>query len=230
MVRIQVFAYNFDHYTQTFKIHTCFPAWWFQRFHSKLPVTSIDLWPPLVKNGSSAQWSIIWSTHKPEIWYPSNFNTLLDILCLQGLHSPASYFRGFFFLIWGNNIPSMSFLPSDSVFTRFSVWPLVVINDVWPPPKLMGFLSLCSIWGIYMPSMRLTKASLLERSCFQGWHLTSDDPIWPSTSTRINTDLSLPMGVSTSQVWDHYSQFLRYHVYEQFAMKRHLRRFSDRLW
>ena len=78
-----------------------------------------------------------------------------------------------------------SFPSWDIVFTRFfTIWPLLTTNDLWPPPKTIGFLD--SMWYTYIPNMRSVQASLLEISCLQGFHnLTPVDPNdhWPPPKT-----------------------------------------------
>ena len=77
----------------------------------------------------------------------------------------------------------------DIVFTRFShVWPLLTPNDLWPPPKTIGFLF--SMWHSYILNMRSVRASLLEISCLQGfynvftiWPLLTSNDLWPPPKT-----------------------------------------------
>ena len=76
------------------------------------------------------------------------------------------------------------------VYKVFTIWPLLTPNDLWPPPKTIGFLY--SMWYTYIPNMRSVQASLLEISCLQGLHnLTPVDPKWPLTSTKNNRLLVL---------------------------------------
>ena len=76
------------------------------------------------------------------------------------------------------------------VYKVFTIWPLLTPNDLWPPPKTIGFLYL--MWYTYILNMRSVQASLLEISCLQGFHnLTLVDPKWPLTSIKNNRLLVL---------------------------------------
>ena len=74
------------------------------------------------------------------------------------------------------------------VYKVFTIWPLLTPNDLWPPPKTIGFLYL--MWYIYIPNMRSIQASLLEISCLQGfynvftiWPLLTPNDLWPLPKT-----------------------------------------------
>ena len=76
------------------------------------------------------------------------------------------------------------------IYKVYTVWPLLTPNDLWPPPKTIGFFY--SMWHTYIPNMRSVQASWLEISCLQGFHnLTPVDPKWPLTSTKNNRLLVL---------------------------------------
>ena len=74
------------------------------------------------------------------------------------------------------------------VYKVFTIWPLLTPNDLWPPPKTIGFLY--SMWYTYIPNMRSVQASLLEISCLQGfynvftiWPLLTPNDLWPPPKT-----------------------------------------------
>ena len=83
------------------------------------------------------------------------------------------------------------------VYKVFTIWPLLTPNDLWPPPKSIGFLY--SMWYTYILNMRSVQASLLEISCLQGFNnltlLTSND-FWPPPKT---------IGCFYSMCRDHFS-------------------------
>ena len=115
-----------------------------------------------------------------------------------------------------------SFPSWDIVFTRllqcFTIWPLLTPNDLWPPPKTIGFLY--SMWHSYIPNMRSVQASHVEISCLQGFHnLTPVDPKWPLTSTKNNRLLVLNV-VHLHTTYEICPSFpcLRYRVYKVFTI------------
>ena len=134
--------------------------------------------------------------------------SMLEISCLQGFHNltpvdpkwPLTCTKNNRLLVL--NVVHLhttyeicpSFHAWDIMFTRllqcFTIWPLLTPNDLWPPPKTIGFLY--SMWYTYIPNMRSVQASHVEISCLQGFHnLTPVDLKWPLTSTKNNRLLVL---------------------------------------
>ena len=99
------------------------------------------------------------------------FELLHRVLLLNVVHLHTKYeiCRGF---------PSW-----DNVFTKFSqsdsCWPP---NDLWPPPKTIGFLY--SMWYTYIPHMRYVEASLLEILCLQAGHHNTHTHTYTHIHTR----------------------------------------------
>ena len=76
------------------------------------------------------------------------------------------------------------------VYKVFTIWSLLTLNDIWPPPKTIGFLY--SIGYTYIPNVRSVQASLLEILCLQGFNnLIPVDPKWPLISIKNNRLLVL---------------------------------------
>ena len=86
---------------------------------------------------------------------------------------PALKTLGTIYLIWAIYIASMSSLTSillevlclQEIPKVFSIWPLVTLNDLWPPPKTIGIIYL--LWVVHMVSMTSLTFILLEISCLQ---------------------------------------------------------------
>ena len=74
-----------------------------------------------------------------------------------------------------------SFPSGDIVYKVFTIWPLLTPNDLWPPPKRIGFLY--SMWYTYILNMRSVQASLLEISCLKGFHNLTPNDLWPLPKT-----------------------------------------------
>ena len=106
--------------------------------------------------------------------------SLVEISCLQGFHNltpndlwPPPKTIGFLYSMWHSYIPNMRSVRASLLeisclqgfYNVFTIWPLLTSNDLWPPPKTIGFLY--SMWYTYKPNMRSVRASLLEISCFQ---------------------------------------------------------------
>ena len=170
------------------------------------------------------------------MWYTYILNmrfvqaSLLEISCLKGFHNltpvdpkwPLTSTKNNRLLVL--NVVHLhikyeicpSFPSWDIVFTRFSQFDPLTPNDLWPPPKTMGFLY--PMWYTYIPNMRSVQDSLHVITCLQGFHnLTPVDPKWHLTSTKTNRLLVLNSGTPTYQIWDLSKfPFLRYHVYKVF--------------
>ena len=113
---------------------------------------------------------------------------------------PPPKIIGFFLSTWRIHIPNMksvghSYLEISrlqAIFGVFAVLPLVTSNDLWPPPKTIGFF--LSTWQIHIPNMKSVSHSYLEISWLQSFRfLTSGDLRWPLTSTKNNRVLPLNM-------------------------------------
>ena len=125
--------------------------------------------------------------------------------------------------LWYTYIPNMRSVKSSLLeisclrgLSQFDpCWPP---NDLWPPPKTIGFLY--SMWYTCILHMRSVQYSLLEISCLQGFHnLTPVDPKWPLTSTKTNRLLVLNVvHLHTKYEICPMLPFLRYRVYKVFTM------------
>lgn len=78
--------------------------------------------------------------------------------------------------------------PSQVLFVvcRFSAWPLMSSNNIWPPPNPTEYLSL--IQNIYMHNMTCLRVILLEIFCLWGFHnLTwvTTNNCWPPPKTKV---------------------------------------------
>ena len=123
------------------------------------------------------------------MWYSNRPNmrsvqvSMLEISCLQGFHNlplltpndlwPPPKTIGFLYSMWYTYITNMRSVRASLLeisclqcfYNVFTIWPLLTPNDLWPPPKTIGFLF--SMWHSYIPNMRSVRASLLEISCLQ---------------------------------------------------------------
>ena len=127
-------------------------------------------WPLVTPND-------LWPPHKSigiiySIWSTHTTNkrevtlTLLEILCLQ------------------------------TIYKVFTIWPLLISNDLWPPRKTIGIIY--AIWPTHTLNLRSLTFTLLRISCLQGFdHLTSRDPKWPLTSTQKQQGASMQYGQPT---------------------------------
>ena len=148
-------------------------------------LTPNDLWSPPKTIGFLYS---MWCTYIPHM--RSAQASMLEISCLQCFHNltpvdlrPPPKTIGFLYSMWYTYILNMrsvqasllEILCLQGFYNVFTIWPLLTPNDLWPPPKTIGFLY--SLWYTYILNMRSVQASLLEILCLQGFYnLTPVDP------------------------------------------------------
>ena len=99
---------------------------------------------------------------------------------------------GFFLSTWQFYLPNMKSVGHgyleiswlQAIFGIFAVLPLMTSNDLWPPPKTIGFF--LSTWKIHIPNMESVGQGYLEMSRLQAISgifavlpLVTSNDLWP---------------------------------------------------
>ena len=70
------------------------------------------------------------------------------------------------------------------VYKVFKIWPLLTLNDLWPPPKTIDFLY--SMWYTYIPNEICQQGPFWRYhvyKVFTIWSLLTPNDIWPPSKT-----------------------------------------------